>query len=243
MWKLPDALQLGPLPVPTAGLVLLLGCYVWYALAGRLARRWDLDPALVEDFLYRLLIGGLIGAKLLEVARSPGLVLANPISVLTFPRGSGALLGAVLGGGLWALPILLRHRRNLHRLLDGLAVPLSVGLAVMGVGLPDGRAIPVAIGFAAVALALWFLRDRTRFPGHLTLGFLVHGALVVVSADFFRYVPVVTAGLSTLQLWAAAVAAAAYGAALWFERTTGHPGPADSGDRATPSAGPATEGP
>lgn len=218
MPRLPDVLQIGPFSAPTWPLAVLVGFFAWYSLSVRWAPRWGVDHGFVEDLLNRVLIGGLVGAKLVEVVRSPASFLASPRLLVSMPVGPLPLLGAVLGAAAWVFPLARRHWRTIPTALDALAAPFAAGLGVASLGVGDERSVLLAVGFLLTGGAVAALRGRAEFPGHLALGTCVLGSLVVVAADFVRPAPTLVGGVSVLQLAAGAVGLAAYGLALWMSR-------------------------
>lgn len=234
MIKLPDVIQLGPFPLPVFAVALLLSGYVWHSLAGRLAGRWGIDQALAEEFVYRFLVGALVGAKLAEVVRSPASFLASPRLLVSVPTGTLPVLAAVAGGALWACWPLRGRQRELPGLLDATAIPLTVGLAVASLGSGTEWSLPLTVGFMLEALALWSLRSQTQFPGQTALAAVVLGSLVFVASDFFRSVPTVTVGISQFQITAASVGFGAYALALRLARGSGEQ---MEGEQGSPPAG------
>lgn len=214
MPKLPDVFQIGPFSLPTYPLGLMAGFYVWFSLASRLAGRRGVDRRLVEELVYRLAVGGFLGAKLMEVVRSPASFLASPRLLVSVPAGALPLFGALLGGILWTIPLLRGRWGQLPRVLDAISVPMAIGLGIASLGRADDWSFPLAGAFVFVAVALEGLRRQAAFEGHTALAGVILGCLALVAADFFRPVPSLVAGISLFQLVAALVGATAYGIAL-----------------------------
>lgn len=84
-------------------IAILLG--IWFA-AGE-ARRKGLDPTVVTDGAWPMVIAGLVGARLYYVLSSdPAAYLARPLEILAVWRGGLAVHGSLLGGlvaGVWYL--------------------------------------------------------------------------------------------------------------------------------------------
>lgn len=217
MPRLPDVIPVGPFPLPTLPLALLLGAYLFLYLAGRWAKGWGLDRAWVDQVAYRALVGAAVGAKLAEVLRSPASFVASPRLLVSVPLGSLPLAAALLGAVLWAAPALRRHRSQWPRVLDAMAIPFGLGLSVAALGSGQAHSLLLAVALLLATGALAILRPQAAFHGHTALGAMVLGSLALVTADLFRPAPTLTGGLTTMQLWTAAVGLAAYLVALRLE--------------------------
>lgn len=154
----PPVLPLGPLALPTAPLLALLGAMGadWVVRRGAAPR-----VEMTERLLSWLLGGALAGAMLGEILRSPSSFLASPRLLIAVPAGKWALAGALLGAGLglvWAIrrvePV---ERRSL---LDQLGLPLLVGLAIAGLGSGEA-ALLRAGGWLLGAGLLWPKRESS----------------------------------------------------------------------------------
>lgn len=218
MLTLPDAIQIGPLVLPTYPLALIAGFYAWYALAARSAQSWGLTRGQAEAFLTRVLVGALAGAKLMEVARSPVSFIESPRLLVAIPVGVLPLAGALAGAALWAGFGLRGRWHEIPRLLDNASAPLAVGLAIISLGSGESRALLLAAAHLGVAVALHLLRRQARFRGHLALAAVVFGSLVLVAADFARPAQALWGGVTLFQLLAATAGAAAYAAASLVQR-------------------------
>ena len=160
-----------------------------------------------QDLLVDLLLGGVIGAKLLYVLRAPTDLLTNPLSLLIPPQGPlaglGALAGAVLAGA-WAL----RRRPDRLALLDRVAAPLALGLSVAAMGGRGPGAWASAPALALAALAAWLLARRPQPSGHRTAHTAILACLALAVADLARPAAAAAlfAGISLTQLLAAFIA-------------------------------------
>ncbi|HWI63578.1 MAG TPA: prolipoprotein diacylglyceryl transferase family protein [Symbiobacteriaceae bacterium] len=132
----------------------LLGGLLAYWLTGFLARRAGADRDAVsaaQDIVPNLVIGGVLGAKLLYVLLDPQAYVANPLLLVIFPYGTWAL-PAGLAGGLLAVAWGLRRQPDWRRVLDLVAGPLAVGLAIALVGwkAPGSWAFAPLVGVAGL---------------------------------------------------------------------------------------------
>lgn len=174
---LPDVIMLGQIPLAMVALTGLLGGLLAYWLTGWVARRAGADAEQVsaaQDIVPNLVVGGILGAKLVYVALDLPGHLANPGLLILFPYGPLAL-PAGLVGGLAAVALGLRRRpEDWLRLLDFAAAPLAAGLAIALAGwkAPGSWAFAPLVAFAAVTGLVWgpgFARTVVLVAGALTL--------------------------------------------------------------------------
>lgn len=200
-------LQIGPLALPTAPLLLMLGVWAGTWLAEREAARLGLSADTVAGLVLVMLAAGLLGARLGYAARYLGIYAADPLSLLSpNPATLDARIGLIAAG----LAGLLDGRRRglpLWRTLDALApalaaLALAVGVAHLASG--DAFGAPAnlpwsiylweewrhpsqlyEIGAALLAQALWWrLRRHAPFDGFgmLVLLALLAGARLFLEA-------------------------------------------------------------
>lgn len=131
------AFTLGPLSVHFYGLTMALAMLVGIAVVRRLAQRRGIQPEMVYDLAFWLIIGALAGARLYAVLLFWPYYLANPQEILAVWRGGLAIHGAIIGGALTLWGYCARRReeggsvggRFLQR-GDFLVVGLAVGQAI-----------------------------------------------------------------------------------------------------------------
>ncbi|HEY3366528.1 MAG TPA: prolipoprotein diacylglyceryl transferase family protein [Symbiobacteriaceae bacterium] len=213
---LPDVIQLGSFPIDIRTLMGLLGLVLAYLVAGLLPG--GLSPAGAregaQDLVLDLAIGGILGAKLLDVALNPAGYLANPLALLVFPFGPLALPAGLVGGAV-AVARSLWRRPDRLAVLDATAVPLALGLALDALGFrgPGAGAFASLLGVAALA-ALTTVR-LVLPPGHRAAFTTVLVACALALADIARPGVSLVGGVSGLQLAAALAGTCAW---LWTRR-------------------------
>ena len=131
------ALTLGPLSVHYYGLTMALAMLAGIAVVRRLAQRRGIQPEMVYDLAFWLIIGALVGARLYAVLLFLPYYLVNPQDILAVWKGGLAIHGAIIGGALTLWAYCTRRReeggsvggRFLQR-GDFLVVGLAVGQAI-----------------------------------------------------------------------------------------------------------------
>jgi phosphatidylglycerol:prolipoprotein diacylglycerol transferase len=211
------AISLGPLVLPTAGLVYILGAWLCLSLVERAARQLDLNAEKVYGVAATALFGGLIGARLTFVAIYWRAFQDNLLGIV-WPLNTGYNLFGGLVIGLAAAFFYGRyHRLHPAETLDALLPGLISGLTVAsladflaGPGFGTLSRVPWAITqysmrrhpvqiyeilVGALALLVWWrLRDQRLFAGQLFLmsASIYSGGRLLV--DAFRDNAWVTAG-------------------------------------------------
>lgn len=128
----PILFQIGAFPIGTYGLMLTLGFMAGMYLARHLGRRDGLEPDALADISVAVLLGGILGSKLLMIIVDMihGETLAGVLSLSTL-RAGGAIHGGVILGLLtffWRMRKLhLPFRLTMDALTPGLALGQAMG--------------------------------------------------------------------------------------------------------------------
>jgi len=131
----PILVQLGPFPVSSFGLFLILAFVIGIAAARRRAGRVGIDPPQMLDLGLYMIIGGIIVGRLGFVLTNLQTFAQAPLSVLTIWRDSGlTFYGALLGGTLVAAWYARSRKISLRALLDVCAPALALAYAVAMIG-------------------------------------------------------------------------------------------------------------
>lgn len=124
----PILFQIGSFELRTYGVIVLASFLAGLWLARREAARKGIDPALISDFSFYGLIGGIVGARLYFVAFSDPLgYLARPWEILAIWHGGIGIIGALTGGFLAAVWFCRKKRIPLLKFADVLAPAAALG--------------------------------------------------------------------------------------------------------------------
>ena len=204
------AINIGPLVLPTAAFVYIIGAWLCMVLAERTAKWLDLGPQAMSGLVTTGLIAGVIGARLTFVALYWSAYQDNLLGII-WPINSGfSPLGGLLFGAA-AMFFYGRYKQMaLAPTMDALAPVLVTGLIIVSLAdflggpgfgtntdMPWGidqfnvRRHPVQlyeIGAGLLALlAWWIMHDRREFDGQLFL-LTMAVACICVSAHGERQV-------------------------------------------------------
>jgi phosphatidylglycerol:prolipoprotein diacylglycerol transferase len=164
--------DLGPVTIRTFGVMVALGLLIGSVIFVRHGARHGIEPARLEKLAFWTLLLGIVGARILFVLSNLGAFVDRPWRVAALWEGglefSGGFLVAVAYLLWW-----LRRNRDVPGLLvsDGMALGLSVGLAVGRIGCYSvGEHLGGTTGFF---LAVHYLGGPTR-EGPIPIGAHIH---------------------------------------------------------------------
>ncbi len=121
-------------PLPTYGLMMVIGFLSAVALIRRLSRDITPDPQFIINAALYSLIAGVVGARLFFVVHYFDKFQKNPLSVFAIWQGGLELLGGVILAITVIILYLRRHKLPVRRYLDILAVGLMLALVFGRIG-------------------------------------------------------------------------------------------------------------
>jgi phosphatidylglycerol:prolipoprotein diacylglycerol transferase len=126
--------NVGPLALPTYGILLVLGMLAGLWVVTRQARKAGLVPEIITDMAVYAIIAGLIGAKVLLLIVEWPYYSRNPRDLLSLFQSGGVFYGGLLG----AIPVAFWYARRHHldgwKTADVLAPGVVLGQAVGRLG-------------------------------------------------------------------------------------------------------------
>jgi phosphatidylglycerol:prolipoprotein diacylglycerol transferase len=154
----PVILHLGPLTIYSYGLMMAVGFLTAGYLTGREMERKGLNPELASTLVFAAVVGGLVGARLLQIVGHWDEFRADPLGSV-FSGAGFTWYGGLLGGLAAVSWVIRRHRLSWPVVVDCVAPGLSLGHGIGRIGcqlagdgdwgrettLPWGMAYPNAI--------------------------------------------------------------------------------------------------
>lgn len=131
----PILFKIGNFPLGTYGLILVIGFFLALTLAKRLGRRDGIPGEDLTDLAISLLIGGILGAKLLMLVVD--VAGGMPIQQILDPgylRAGGAIHGGVIGGVAVFFWRVRAHKMAIPATLDALTPAVALGEAIGRLG-------------------------------------------------------------------------------------------------------------
>lgn len=121
----PELFRIGTFPVTTYGIFLAVGMLLALFAASRLAARDGLPKERIYDLGLWVLVGGLVGSKLLMILVEPNV----EIFTLDFLRSGGVFYGGLIGGFLAVAILVPLYKLNFWKVADAFAPGVALGQA------------------------------------------------------------------------------------------------------------------
>jgi phosphatidylglycerol:prolipoprotein diacylglycerol transferase len=127
----PILFHIGSFPVRSYSLAILIAFVAAYFLAERLGRRWGLPwTHLYVDFVTWAAIGGILGARIWEVAFQWSYYGQRPMEIFAIWEGGLSIQGGVLGGLAAAWLFTRLHKLSFARFADACVPSLLLGQGI-----------------------------------------------------------------------------------------------------------------
>ncbi|MEH1874927.1 prolipoprotein diacylglyceryl transferase [Nostoc sp.] len=126
----PILVKLGPLSIRWYGLLIATAVLIGVILSQELAKRRNVNPELLGDLFFWLLIGAIPGARLYYVFFEWSKYAPTPEKIFAIWEGGIAIHGAILGGVLAALIFAKIKQVSFWQLADLVAPSLILGQAI-----------------------------------------------------------------------------------------------------------------
>lgn len=131
---LPILIKIGPVTLRTYGLLLALGFTLALGLAWRRARGKGLDPDMVLDLGFWLILSAILGSRLLYVIQYWSYYLAKPWRILMIWEGGLVFFGGLIGAVITAIVYLRLRRAPALAVGDLLAPSIALGQGIGRLG-------------------------------------------------------------------------------------------------------------
>ncbi|HEV2359282.1 MAG TPA: prolipoprotein diacylglyceryl transferase [bacterium] len=257
----PVLFQIGPFPVSSFGVFLLVAFVAGILVLRARTTRWRWDAGEVLDLSLYSIIGGVVGARIGYVLVNLRDFAADWLRVFTIWRDAGlAFYGALVGGAIVAWLYSRRRGWDLDWLADAAAPGLALGYAIAMIGtllygLNYGRATavpwavvlfgeprhPTQLYLMVAALVIFGIvqsaAGRPHAPGRVFWTFLGLYGIARVVVEVFMDSPRVVGALTLAQIVSLIVIVLSV--VMWFAlgRRPAAEGPAGPADQGEVSAG------
>lgn len=193
----PILLEIGPLTIRSYGLLLAVSFILGIILALKRSKQRGLNQNLMTNMCLLIMLGGIIGARIMYVIPHWNEFSANPLDIISPFQSSGTigLTGLTMYGGfitaiLVSILYLRWHKLSVWKTCDAFAPSIALGIGISRVGcflngccfgLPTDSTVGVV--FPVLSAAGSFYPDTALHPAQLynaVLGFLLFGLLLWV---------------------------------------------------------------
>lgn len=126
--------QLGPFALHTYGLFVAAGFLLGIGWSMGEARRRGLNPDLLSDLGFYIILGAILGARLLYVLINPSYFWHNPQEIFMFWKGGLVFSGGAIVATVFALVFLKLKKQDPWKWMDTLAPGIGLGEAIGRIG-------------------------------------------------------------------------------------------------------------
>lgn len=123
-------LSLGPINIHWYGLFMVLGIITALSISFWLAKYYKINPDILFDLSFWLIINGLIGARLYDVLLQLPYYTDNPLTILKIWQGGLAIHGAIIAGLITIYFFARRHKISFWTLTAIIVPGLSLAQAI-----------------------------------------------------------------------------------------------------------------
>lgn len=220
----PVICTIGPFTVYSYGLMLVLAFVVVVTLAKKEALRRNIDPAMVFDFCFVVLLSGVIGARIFYVLENIKDYIKHPLEIILLHHGGLSWFGGLFLASLCGIIYLRIKKQSVYEMLDLIVPFLALGQAIGRIGcLLNGCCcgkisecgiyfpahqeilIPAQIYSSLALVAIFFilrlLQNRPHWKGQIFFAYLLLYSAKRFFIEFWRSDnPVIFAGLTLFQI-------------------------------------------
>ncbi len=205
----PVIFKIGFLTIYSYGAMLVAAVFVCGFLLQKKAKRLALSPEAVVDFIFWVVIAGLIGSRIFFILINLSYFLENPKEIIMIQHGGLAWQGGLLLGSLTAFLLIRKNKWPLWRTLDFFAPYAALGQAIgrlgcflngccygreasWGIYFPvhHARLYPTqlfdAFGLFCIFLFLNAYQNSKRRDGEVVILYFISAALLRFFVEFLR---------------------------------------------------------
>ena len=125
---------IGPLDIYTYGVMMVLAFIFALTWALKFTKPEDIEPETVLDLSIYVLIGGIVGARLLFVLMNYQQFTDDFWSIFNLRKGGLAWYGSIIVGIIAGIIFSRKHKISFWKLADMFAPPIIIGLAIGRIG-------------------------------------------------------------------------------------------------------------
>ncbi len=205
----PVLCQIGPVTVYSYGLMLAVAVLVCVYFLRREAPARNLDPDVLADFVFWVVILGIAGARVFYIFLNLKFFINNPSEIVMLQHGGLAFQGGLISGFLTAVIFIRQKRLPVGKVLDTVAPYIALGHAIGRIGCflngcCYGRPVAWGIYFPSLQqhvhptqlyesfalVALFFLLKKSfrvvKYEGQVFINYVKFAALIRFGNEFFR---------------------------------------------------------
>ena len=220
----PIICKIGPFAIYSYGLMLALAVILCAFLLNRDCSRQGIPSSIVYDFVFVVVVSGIIGARIFYILLNLNFFIQNPAEIIMLQHGGLAWQGGLMAGTLAGLIFLRRKKQPILLFVDLTAPYIALGQSIGRVGcflngccygkpvwwgiyfpVHGERLHPTQLYSSSFLLAIFFIlkayQKRTTVPGRVLMLYFMLACTERFIVEFFRADHVLSVfGLSEFQL-------------------------------------------
>jgi phosphatidylglycerol:prolipoprotein diacylglycerol transferase len=126
----PILLELGPLKIFTYGLLVATGFFIAILLASKQGEKEGMDPQVIMDLCFYILLSAIIGARVLYVVVEYKYFVDHPLDIFKVWKGGLVFYGGLVLGVIVAMRIAISKKLPIWKTADILAPSIAIGQAI-----------------------------------------------------------------------------------------------------------------
>lgn len=193
----PVLIKWGPITVNSYGFFIALAFIAALLWTTREVRQKNLDQGLLSNLAFFLVLGAIVGSRILYILLNLDYFSSHPVEMLMFWKGGLVFLGGViLAAALAYWYLIIRHKQSPWPWMDALAPGLALGQGVGRIGClmagccyGDVCELPWALKFPAQSLVPPYLQNTPLHPTqlyHSLAGFTSFAILLIIKRRIKR---------------------------------------------------------
>lgn len=130
----PIICTIGPFNVYSYGFMLVVAFTLSSWLASQEAKKRQINPEVIFNFLFMVFVSGIIGARIFYVIENMGYYFKNPVEIVMLQYGGLAWFGGLIMGSISGVIYLRKKKLGVYSILDLVAPFIALGQALGRIG-------------------------------------------------------------------------------------------------------------
>lgn len=130
----PVICQIGPFTVYSYGLMLVVAFGISSLLALRKAKRQNINPDIIFNLAFIVLIAGIISARIFYVVENISYYLKEPLEIIMLQHGGLSWFGGLMGAVYVGILYLKNKKAPIYKILDLIMPFVALGQAIGRIG-------------------------------------------------------------------------------------------------------------
>lgn len=123
----PELFRIGDFALPSYGIMLVISFLVAIFFVRKIAKQQGISPAIVENLAFYLMLGVIIGGRLLYVIFHWSQYEQNPLAIISLWKGGMMFFGGFIGGFIASVLYLRKQKISILTFADIVAPAIGLG--------------------------------------------------------------------------------------------------------------------